>query len=115
MRARAAKSVAADEIAAIDALISDLETRLHHLSSNARRETPGASADVKGFVSEALAGIMARVREGASEANHSAIDEATRLGTAAFKKLTDEVEHRPMIMLGIAAAVGFIAGLTNRR
>lgn len=115
MATRAAKSVAADEIAAIEELMSDLETRLQRLSAGARRETAGASGDVNDFVSKALSGIMERVRENASGASHSAADEATRLGADAFKKLTDEVEHRPLIMLGIAAGIGFLAGLMNRR
>jgi ElaB/YqjD/DUF883 family membrane-anchored ribosome-binding protein len=115
MATRAAKSVAADEIAAIEELMSDLEKRLQRLSASARRETAGASGDVSDFVSEALAGIMERVRENASGASHSAADEATRLGADAFKKLTDELEHRPLIMLGIAAGIGFLAGLMNRR
>ena len=94
MATRAAKSVAADEIAAIEELMSDLETRLQRLSAGARRETAGgASGDVSAFVSEALSGIMERVRENASGASHSAADEATRLGADAFKKLTDEVEQ----------------------
>ncbi len=32
-----------------------------------------------------------------------------------FKKLTDEVEQRPLIMLAVAAGIGFLAGLANRR
>lgn len=113
MAARAAKSTAADEIAAIEELMSDLEKRLQRLSAGAKRETAGASADVNDFVSEALAGIMERVRDNAS--GNSVADEAARLGADAFKKLTNEVEARPLIMLGIAAGVGFLAGLINRR
>ena len=33
----------------------------------------------------------------------------------ALKKLTDEVEHRPLVMLAVAAGIGFLAGLANRR
>jgi ElaB/YqjD/DUF883 family membrane-anchored ribosome-binding protein len=32
-----------------------------------------------------------------------------------FEKLTDEVENRPLLMLGIVAGIGFLAGLANRR
>jgi ElaB/YqjD/DUF883 family membrane-anchored ribosome-binding protein len=71
--------------------------------------------DVNDFVSEALAGIMHRVRENATDANGSLADEATRLGAEAFKKLSDELENRPMVMLGVAAGIGFLAGLINRR
>ena len=42
-------------------------------------------------------------------------DGASRLGSDTIRKLTDEVEHRPFTMLAIAAGIGFLAGLANRR
>jgi ElaB/YqjD/DUF883 family membrane-anchored ribosome-binding protein len=115
MTTRAAKSAAAEEIAAIEDLMGDLEKRLRRLSGSARRETSGASGDVRDFVGEALERIMHRARDSASDATSSVADEATRIGIDAFKKVTDEVEHRPLIMLAIAAGIGFLAGLANRR
>lgn len=115
MSTRAAKSLAAEEIAAIEELMSDLEKRLRRLSTTARREASGASSDVGDFVSEALAGIMERVRDSASGMTESVADQATKFGSDAFKKLTDEVEHRPLVMLGVAAGIGFLVGLANRR
>ena len=115
MTMHAAKSAAADEIAAIEDLMSDLEKRLRRLSGTARREASGATGDVSDFVSEALSGIMERVRESAAGVGHSVADEATRFGSDAFKKLTDEVEHRPLVMLSVAAGIGFLAGMANRR
>ena len=110
-----AKATVADEIAAIENLMSDLEKRLGRLSSVGKREVSGASSDVGDFVSEALARIKDRVRETASDASHTVADEVSRLGTDAFKKLTDEVENRPLMMLAVAAGVGFLVGLANRR
>jgi ElaB/YqjD/DUF883 family membrane-anchored ribosome-binding protein len=110
-----AKTAVADEIAAIEDLMSDLEKRLNRLSSVGKREASGAASDVGDFVSDALARIKDRVRETASDASHSVADEVSRLGTDAFKKLTDEVENRPLMMLAVAAGVGFLAGLANRR
>jgi len=115
MTTRAAKSAAAEEIAAIEDLMSDLEKRLRRLSGTARRETSGASSDVRDFVGEALDRIMARVRESASNVTSSVADEASRLGSDAFTKLTDEVEQRPFLMLAVAVGIGFLAGLANRR
>ena len=109
------KSATAEEIAAIEELIGDLEKRLRRLSSNAGREASGASGEISDFVSEALQRIMGRVRESATEAGQSLADEATRLGTGAFRKLSDEVEQRPLLMLAAAAGIGFLAGLANRR
>jgi len=115
MTTRTAKSAAAEEIAAIEDLMSDLEKRLRRLSGTARHETSGAAGDVRDFVSEALDRVMDRVRASASDVTSSVADEASRLSTDAFKKLTNEVEQRPLVMLAVAAGIGFLAGLANRR
>ncbi len=115
MATRTTKSVTADEIAAIEDLMADLEKRLRRLSDTARRETSGASSDIRDFVSDALGNIMKRVRESAADVGETVADEATRYGSDAVKKLTDEVEQRPLIMLAAAAGIGFLVGLANRR
>lgn len=115
MATRNAKAATAGEIAAIEDLMSDLEKRLHRLSGAARRETSGASTDIRDFVSDALGNIMKRVRENAADIGETVADEATRYGSDAFKKLTDEVEQRPLVMLGVAAGIGFLVGSATRR
>jgi ElaB/YqjD/DUF883 family membrane-anchored ribosome-binding protein len=100
----------AEEVAAIQELMSDLEKRLHRLSGAAKREFSGASGEINDFVNEALAGIMDRVRAG----SHSVAGKATHIGSDAFKKITDEVEERPLTMLAIATGVGFLFGLSRR-
>ena len=43
-------------------------------------------------------------------------DDALRAGNEALRKLTREVEHRPLVLLAIAAGVGLLAaGLLARR
>jgi ElaB/YqjD/DUF883 family membrane-anchored ribosome-binding protein len=115
MTARATKSAAAAEIAAVEDLMGDLEKRLRRLSGTARREASGATSEVGDFVTEALDRIMNRVRDSATNVTHSVAEEATRFGTDAFKKVTDQVENRPMVMLGVAAGLGFLVGLSHRR
>lgn len=115
MTTRAAKSAAADEIAAIQDLMSDLEKRLSRLSGSAKREAAGATGDVSDFVSDALDGIMKRVRESSADTSESIADDVTRFGVDAVKKMADEVEKRPLVMLGIAAGIGFLAGMMNKR
>jgi ElaB/YqjD/DUF883 family membrane-anchored ribosome-binding protein len=104
----------AEEITAIQELMSDLEKRLHRLSGASKREFSGASSEINDFVNDALAGIMDRVREGAHSVSHSVADKATHIGSDAFKKITDEVEERPLTMLAIATGVGFLFGLSRR-
>jgi ElaB/YqjD/DUF883 family membrane-anchored ribosome-binding protein len=115
MSTRAAKSAAAEEIAAIEELMTDLEKRLRRLSGTARNEASGASNEVGDFVNETLERIMGRVRDSAAGVTQTVTEEASRVGSDAFKKLTDEVEHRPLVMLAAAAGIGFLAGLANRR
>jgi len=115
MSTRASKSIVAEEVAAIEELVGDLDKRLRRLSGATRREASGASDEVGEFVSETLERIMSRVRASAAGVSQSAADEAKRLGNDAFQKLTDEVEQRPLLMLAVAAGIGFLAGLANRR
>ena len=115
MTTRAAKSATAEEIAAIEDLMSDLEKRLRRLSGNTRREASGASGEISDFVSEALDRITKRVRQSADDAGESLIDEAASAGSEAFKKLSNEIEQRPWLMLVAAAGIGFLTGLANRR
>lgn len=115
MTARAARSMAVEEVAAIEELVTDLEKRLRRLSTTARREASGASDEIGDFVSETLERIMARVKESTAGMTQSATDEVKKFSSDAFRKLTDEVENRPILMLGVAAGIGFLAGLANRR
>ena len=115
MGARAAKSVTAEEVAAIEELMGDLEKRLRRLSGATRREASGASDDVGDFVSDALERIMNRVSTSAAGLSQKAAEEAKRFGVDAAAKLADEVESRPLLMLTVAAGIGFLAGLANRR
>lgn len=115
MTTRAAKSMAAEEAAAIEDLVSDLEKRLRRISGKARRETSGVSDEIGEFVNDALERIMARVRENTADATQSVVNEARGFSDDAFRKLAEEAEKRPLLMLGLAAAVGFLAGLANRR
>ena len=115
MSPRAAKSVAADEVAAIKDLMGDLEKRLRRLSGKAKREASEASDDVGDFFGDALDRLTNRMRESAVDASRSVADEANRFGSHAFRKMADEIENRPLLMLTIAAGVGFLTELTNRR
>jgi len=118
MTTRSRAASAEEEVAAIEDLVSDLEKRLRrlsNLSSEGGREVSGAAGDVSDFVSDALGDIMRRVRESAANMGQSVAHEAARVSGDALRKVADEVEQRPLIMLAVAAGIGFIAGLVNRR
>lgn len=103
-----------DEIASIESLISDLETRLRKLNNTVRDEAVGASGDVSDFVSEALAGIMQRVRDSSETFTEDVVERAGRAGTDAFKRIAQEIEHRPLLLLAVAAGLGFALGMARK-
>jgi ElaB/YqjD/DUF883 family membrane-anchored ribosome-binding protein len=115
MTTRTAKSTNTEEIAAIEDLLSDLEKRLQRLSGATKREVSGASSDVSDFVSEALSGIMDRMRDKTTNVGQAIGDQATRIGSEAIKTVVDEIEQRPLIMLAVAAGVGYLVGVASRR
>ncbi len=108
------KASTADEIAAIEDLMSDLEKRLKRLNGTAKAEVSGAGADIHDFVSDALAGIMKRVRTGAGSISDTVAEEATSVSGDVLKRVVDEVEHRPFVMLAVAAGIGYIIGMSRR-
>jgi ElaB/YqjD/DUF883 family membrane-anchored ribosome-binding protein len=108
------KSSNADEIARIEELIGDLEKRLHRLNSSAQTEAAGASHDINHFVSEALEGIMERVRERADSVTEQVAERATQVGSDAFKRVLDEIERYPLATLAVAAGIGFLLGSARR-
>jgi len=105
----------ADEIEAIKQLMSDLEKRLQRIGSTAKSEASGGAGDITDFVSEALAGIMERVRDSAAAASDTVADRAANISSDALKKVVAEVETRPLTMLAIAAGIGFLFGLSSKR
>lgn len=112
-RSKVAASTA-DEIEAIKELMGDLESRLQRLGGQAKREVSGGASEISDFVNDALAGIMDRVRDGATAVSETVTDRAANIGGDAIKKVVNEVETRPLTMLAIAAGIGFLFGMTKR-
>lgn len=42
-------------------------------------------------------------------------NEAARLGGTALRRLSKEVQHRPLVMLAVAVGVGLLIGVASRR
>ena len=72
MTNRSKTTSTAEEIAAIQDLMGDLEKRFHRLSGATNREFFGASGDINEFVHDALDGISARIRNGVHSASGKA-------------------------------------------
>ena len=108
---------------------ADVERRLLALEQRLERTASRASSTISSGVSQAtdrvgelIAAALneagSRVRGGArgvsAEASHLG-QEAARLGNNALRRLTDEVEQRPLVMLAVAAGLGFLVGIAGRR
>ena len=95
----------------IGQLMHDIEARVGRLQALAKRSAKDAADNASEFVSDTVSGAADRMRNGAS----SVSDEAARLSGDAIKRIEDEINHRPLLTLAIAAGIGFLAGMAGRR
>jgi ElaB/YqjD/DUF883 family membrane-anchored ribosome-binding protein len=110
---------------AVAANVAEIERRLRELERNLERvgsrTAAGASAtadELRDSIASTLAGLVDRVRGSADAFSRDAArfgDTATKAGNDALRRLTDEVEHRPLVMLAVAVGVGFLLGVASRR
>ena len=69
-------------------------------------------------IASALSGIADRFRGGANSMGDEAVklgNEAAKLGNDALRRLSKEVEHRPLVTLAVAVGVGILVGLISHR
>ena len=100
-------------------LAADLQDRLARLNGISRSGTAHASEGVQDFIAhtldsiagKAVSKLTSRVQDGASELT----DEATRMSNKAIKRVSREIDRRPLLTLAIAAGVGYLAGMAMRR
>lgn len=104
-----------DETAAIQGLLSDLQTRLRRLNGNLRQEVAGASGEAGDYLNDLIGRLSDQVRVVAGETGHSVGHRAAKLSTEARKRIEEGVEHRPMMALAFAAGIGFLLGMASRR
>src|SRR5262245_61807110 len=110
------------EIAEIEGLLRDLNSHLVRLSKASGREAAGAGGNISdavlSAVTEILSDTVQRLRNGTHEmaddmadrfrdGTRAFADEAATLGSTALRKITEEVENRPMRTLAVAAGIGY--------
>lgn len=96
-------------------LAGDLQERLMRLNGISRKGAAHASEGVQDFIadtigsltSKAVSNLTSRVQDSASDFS----DEATRMGNKAIKRVSREIDRRPLLTLAIAAGVGYLAGM----
>jgi ElaB/YqjD/DUF883 family membrane-anchored ribosome-binding protein len=95
----------------IGELMHDIEARIGKLQALAKRSAKDAAEGATDFVSDTVNDAADRVRNGANAVS----DEASRMAGDAIRRIEDEVGHRPLLTIAIAAGIGFLAGMAGRR
>jgi ElaB/YqjD/DUF883 family membrane-anchored ribosome-binding protein len=94
----------------IERRLLSLEQQLERVGDRTSASTAELVERVGAAIAPALSSIADRFRGGA----HSMSDEAAKLGNNALRRLSNEVEHRPLITLAVAIGVGILVGLASR-
>jgi ElaB/YqjD/DUF883 family membrane-anchored ribosome-binding protein len=120
----------AGDVANLERRMRGLERQLERVGSSAGKATRNFSSGVSQGVSQAtdrvgdaltstwddLAERYRALRD--SSFGDDAVrfgNQAARVGQDAMQRLSREVEHRPLVLLGIAAGVGLLIGMAGRR
>lgn len=110
---------------AISANVGEIERRLRLLEQNLEgigtRASSSARETAEGLgdaIASTLTGLAERFRRSAnSVSGQSALisRDAAKLGGVALRRLSNEVENRPLLTLGVAIGVGILIGVVSSR
>jgi ElaB/YqjD/DUF883 family membrane-anchored ribosome-binding protein len=97
--------------------IREIERRLRSLEQQLERvgdRTSASTAEVVEGVRAAIAPVLSSMADRLRGGAHSMSDEAAKLGNDALRRLSNEVERRPLVTLAVAVGVGILVGLASR-
>jgi ElaB/YqjD/DUF883 family membrane-anchored ribosome-binding protein len=112
------------EIGNIDQRLRSLERQLERVGGRSAANAAQAADRVGETIVSALQGMADRLQGGAnsvrdevakigSETAAKIGSEAAKLGNHSLRRLSNEVEHRPLVMLAVAVGVGILVGLAS--
>ena len=104
--------VFAADIADIERRMQALERRIQRGAGRAPARVTQAADHVGDAIVPALTEVIEQFRGGARSVGDEATRfgrEAARLGDNALRRLSEEVKHRPLMILALAAGIGFLA------
>jgi ElaB/YqjD/DUF883 family membrane-anchored ribosome-binding protein len=115
-QARYSRAISAN-VGEIERRLRSVEQRLERAGGSAFAKPAQAANDVAEAVASALSAVADRFRAGTVSIGDAAKigNEAARLGNDALRRLSKEVEQRPLVLLGVAIGVGILVGLASRR
>jgi ElaB/YqjD/DUF883 family membrane-anchored ribosome-binding protein len=99
-----------------------LERRLERIGGRAASQASSTFSRTTDGLGETLASVFGQVADQFRNGSRSVgvdpaqlAQDAAKIGNDALRRISHEVEHRPLVMLAVAAGVGFLAGLAGRR
>ena len=104
------------EIGNIDQRLRSLERRLERAGGRSAANAAQVADRVGETIVSALQSMADRLQGGANSVRDEAAKiggEAAKLGNHALRRLSNEVEHRPLVMLAVAVGVGILVGLAS--
>jgi len=102
------------DIGEIERRLRGLEQRLERLGSR----TSARTVDAADRIATSLTSLAEQFRGGAGVATDEAArigGEAVKIGNDALRRLSREVERRPLMILAVAVGVGILVGLASHR
>jgi ElaB/YqjD/DUF883 family membrane-anchored ribosome-binding protein len=103
--------VIAANLREIDGRLRALEGRLQRIGSRTSTNASLAAEGIGEAVASALSSMADRFRGNGTFVG----SEAAKLGNDALRRLSREVENRPLVMLAVAAGVGLLIGFSIQR
>jgi ElaB/YqjD/DUF883 family membrane-anchored ribosome-binding protein len=94
--------------------VREIERRLRSLEQQLERvgdRTSASAAEVAERAGAAIAPVLSSIADRFRGGAHSMSDEAAKLGNDALRRLSNEVEHRPLVTLAVAVGVGILVGI----
>jgi ElaB/YqjD/DUF883 family membrane-anchored ribosome-binding protein len=113
-------------LASIEGRLRSIERDIERLGRKAgRRASSGAvaaSEQIGDALSPILSEIADRIRDGgrfagdeAARFGNDAVRLGTRIGNQALRRVSEEVEQRPLVTLAVALGIGVLIGMSGRR
>jgi ElaB/YqjD/DUF883 family membrane-anchored ribosome-binding protein len=97
--------------------VREIERRLRSLEQQLERvggRRSASTAEVAERAGAAIAPVLSSIADRFRGGTHSMSDEAAKLGNDALRRLSNEVEHRPLVTLAVAVGMGILVGLASR-
>jgi ElaB/YqjD/DUF883 family membrane-anchored ribosome-binding protein len=100
----------------VDRRLRSLEQGIERAGTRAASKATSTADHVSEIVASVLTSLANRF-QGVSIGDEAAKfgDEAAKLGNDALRRLSKEVEHRPLVTLAVAVGVGLLIGLVMHR